>query len=196
MLVTRLNHLRKMQGDALDTYFPAAKAGPVLPIPVVLLGSLRALDGDLHDLAYEITRGAKVIDRAEPATKLNSSNAGAMRSWHQNDKKMLPAQDITDSADGLSGKALAYHNYVKDTKGLMNKQRLKGVAPRYTGYVEFTACGWEGAHVHGRFVYDYQRNRLFLTPSHYVPMKVEGRELKTSSTDADEGYQSPFFYIE
>lgn len=196
-MVVHLNHVRKMRGDALDTYFPAAQAGPVLPIPVVMLGSLRAVSAELHDLAYEITRGSRVIDRAEPATKLNSSNPGAMRSWHQNDKKMLPAQDITDSADGLSGKALAYHNYVKQTKGLMNKQKLKDVAQRYTGYVEFTACGWDGAHVHGRLVYDYQRNRLFLTPSHYAPMKVEKQRLKTSTSEPhEEGYQSPFFYIE
>jgi hypothetical protein len=196
-MVRQLNSAsRKTSGGGLDTYWPAHQRGPALPIPVLPLSSLHTVDTALFDLAYSITRGAQVIDNAEPRTKLNSSSPGAMRSWHQNDKLMLPKKDISEDIAGLNGKARQYHLYVRDQKGLMNKQKLKGVAPRYTGYVEFTAVGWEAAHVNGRLVFDYQSNLLFLTPSHYRPMKLVGQQLVTSETDEIEGYQSPFFYLE
>lgn len=201
-LVTQLNHVAKRNGNGLDTYWATSNAGPRLPIPVILLGSLAGISPDLHELAFEITRGAKVVDKAEPPSKLNSSNPGAMRSWHQNDKCMLPPQSVSEDTSGLSGKALSYHQYVISTKGLMNKQKQKGIKQEYTGYVEFTATGWRGAHVHGRLIFDYQGNKLFLTPSHYQLFKIDGQNLVKTDPDDDAAqqsgndFQSPFYYIE
>jgi hypothetical protein len=73
-VVRKLNSAsRKTVSCGLDTYWPAHRHGPALPIPVLPLSSLHTVDTSLFDLAYSITRGTQVIDNAEPRTKLNSS---------------------------------------------------------------------------------------------------------------------------
>lgn len=96
---------------------------------------------------------------------LNPSTPGSMRSYHQNDKKHLPGGDCVP--ESLTGKPKLYHTYVEHFKGLQNKQIKKGVKQVHTGYIEYTAGGWRTGSTDGRIVYDYVRDRFFLTPDHY-----------------------------
>ncbi|HEY6878390.1 MAG TPA: hypothetical protein VI299_10255 [Polyangiales bacterium] len=148
-LLEQLDRLceRETNGD-LKQYWPVnARTGPKLPIPTIRLSSLLSLkqddgkpDNTLHTLAFELMRGTTVVDHSADPKSLTGTEPGAMRSWHQNDSLFLPTRRI--DPDTLQNKALRYHQYIERNKGLMNKQRAKGVAQVYTGYVEFTAGGW------------------------------------------------------
>lgn len=100
-----------------------------------------------------------------------------MRSWHQNDDKYLPMRALTNAdIEGASAKAQRYHNYVAANVGLQNKQKKKGIAEVYTGYLEYQAGGWNQAIQHGRVCYDYIDDKFYFTATHY--QKIEGRDDK------------------
>lgn len=103
-------------------------------------------------------------------TTITSPEPGAMRSWHSNEHQHLPvltvSADLSDtSALGVKdrrSRAQKYHQYVVANKGQQNK--MSGRSDNvYTGYIEFTATGWQMGHQDGRLVYDYVNNLLYLT---------------------------------
>lgn len=100
--------------------------------------------------------------------KLCPDTPGAMRSWHQNDTGYLPIRQLTEEQiAGASVKARLYHNYVVEHIGLQNKQKLKGIAEVYTGYIEYQAGGWREALQSGRVCYDYIADIFYFTATHY-----------------------------
>ncbi len=106
---------------------------------------------------------------------LTPSTPGAMRSWHQNDSGFLPMRALTDGdIAAASAKAQLYHAYIVENVGLQNKQKKKGVAEVYTGYIEYQAGGWNQAIQDGRVCYDYINDEFYFTATHYQQRK--GRE--------------------
>ncbi len=106
---------------------------------------------------------------------LTPSTPGAMRSWHQNDSGFLPMRALTDGdIAAASAKAQMYHAYIVENVGLQNKQKKKGVAEVYTGYIEYQAGGWNQAIQDGRVCYDYIDDKFYFTATHYQQRK--GRE--------------------
>jgi hypothetical protein len=106
---------------------------------------------------------------------LTPSTPGAMRSWHQNDGGFLPIRALRDTdIDGASDKAKMYHKYIVENIGLQNKQKKKGVAQVYTGYIEYQVGGWSQAIQDGRVCYDYYGDKFYFTATHY--QQREGRE--------------------
>jgi hypothetical protein len=110
-----------------------------------------------------------VYDMAEPITAITCPLPGSIRSWYQNDGGWLPK--IAFKAEDLAGKALLYHNHVVVHKGLQNKQKKKGIAEVYTGYLEYTPCTTVDSQW-ARIVYDYVNDKVYFSPAHYTPFEL------------------------
>lgn len=141
---------------------PSAYSGPKLPIRGI---ASTDLPEKLTRLVNQIMAGESVFDvpSDEAITSLAPHTPGKMRSYHGNINQWLPPADAKKS----TSKSHRYADYIAQYKGQPNN--LKGKAggdTGQTGYIEYTAAGWTQAIQHGRLVYNYYEDMIYLTP-HY-----------------------------
>lgn len=149
--------------DALDTGGRAAR--PIYKI------KLNDVPKPLGALIEQISATAGAYD-AVPGSQHGEDVHGSMRDVHQNNDKgtrYLPVHTYP-VADGMAGKALAYHNYIVEhgKAHVQNRQRSNsGVTNELTGYIEYTVKIGECSQL--RLIYDYLDGRYFFSPNHYKP---------------------------
>lgn len=130
---------------------------------------IRAVDSTdlpepLNRLVNQIMASEQVFDlpgaHGEDNTTLAPKTLGKMRSYHGNIDGWLPDAD----ASKATTKSRKYADYISEFKGQPNNLKGKsGGGTGQTGYIEYTAAGWVQAGQHGRLVYNYYEDRMFLT---------------------------------
>ncbi|MFC6486440.1 hypothetical protein [Nitratireductor sp. GCM10026969] len=118
----------------------------------------------LNRLINQILASEEVFDLpglpGESNTTLASEVPGKMRSYHGNIDGWLPDADYTK----MTTKGRKYAAYISEFKGQPNNLKGKsGGGTGQTGYIEYTAVGWRQAGQHGRLVYNYYEDKMYLT---------------------------------
>lgn len=159
-----------MTSIQLSEYIKGKWSGPVIdashPRPKKRIRSIDSteLPEKLTRLVNQILASEQVFDvpglNNEPNTTLAPHTPGKMRSYHGNIDNWLPNAIVTKS----TGKSRKYAEYIAGFKGQPNNLKGKaGGATGQTGYVEYTAAGWQQAIQHGRLVYNYYEDLVYFT---------------------------------
>jgi hypothetical protein len=148
----------------------AAHLGPKLAIRGI---ESTVLPEKLTRLVNQIMASERVFDipSDEAVTTLAPHTPGKMRSYHGNIDRWLPPAD----ASKATSKSRRYADYIAEFKGQPNN--LKGKAggdTGQTGYIEYTAAGWTQAVQHGRLVFNYYEDVMYLTPHYQTGWFGEG----------------------
>jgi hypothetical protein len=88
---------------------------------------------------------------------------GTLRSWHQDSKLVLPANNMGANAPGHA-QALHAHYTATSQSGTGSSIVAGGTGP--TGYAEYTGTGSNTEH-NTKVVLDYNQKRVYLTLTHY-----------------------------
>lgn len=135
-------------------------AKKVLPRPLINL---------IFDVRMQLeTAGATVIDERTADQKARKdkspSEAGTLRSWHQDSAGVLPANNFDAAAVPAHATALHTHYNAHSQSGA--GASIKDAATSAQGYAEYTGTGSNWEH-NTKVVLDYINKRVYLTLTHY-----------------------------
>ncbi|MEO6176887.1 MAG: DUF4157 domain-containing protein [Flavobacterium circumlabens] len=157
------------------------------------------IPGGLHHLLRDIYtswRLGHVMDERDAASRAarekNPNVPGALRSWHVNDQKQLPANagDVPANATTLHAHyaATSRHPYIKD------KDLPHNAGP--TGYAEYTGTGIQNDFHYSKIVLNYKTGFIYLTVTHYgLWNKKEDGNHEIKDKTAGSGELSAWFGI-
>lgn len=156
-----------------------------------------AMPSAQKDLVWQIYlawKHGKVLDQRtaleKKDKKKNSSNPGALRSWHMNEQAQLP--DISGAA--IPGNAQDLHAHYAAHSVKPYEEPAAGPI----GYAEYTGTGIQGDAHDSKIVLDYKSGLVYITLTHYQLWNkaTEQQGITRGNKTAGSASQSAWFCVD